>query len=151
MALVHASSLRWPPVLRLLWLWPSTICHEMAHALIGLLTGQRIEGVTVIPRRVKGGWVLGQVSFDGASWQLLPAAMAPLLLIPLAAWAGSEWLTSPAESFFERLLEVYILVVLVEAGFPSAQDYKVGCLPWIGIIAVGLVVYLASPFSGGPR
>eukprot|EP01034_Spumella_vulgaris_P029165 gene29165-36167_t len=45
-----------------------TICHELAHFCIGLLTGARPAGFSVVPRRVGRNWQLGSVSLTRVRW-----------------------------------------------------------------------------------
>jgi len=108
-----------------------TICHELAHFLIGLVTGARPASFTVIPRRAGKGWELGSVVLTRVRWyNAAPAALAPLLIIaiPLAA---ALWRAQPGWRFESRdILLAFLLAPQFLSCWPSAVDWKVALRSW---------------------
>lgn len=98
--LQHALK-RWVPLWAVITL-PATALHEMAHAVVGLLSGARPSSMTLWPQRVSASsWRLGGVGFLNLRWWNGGAvALAPLL-----------W-----------LLVISVLVRLVAAGQPLLPD-----------------------------
>ena len=66
-----------------------TLCHELAHFSVGLLTNAEPIGLSVIPKRIKKpgkghNWELGSVTFANLRWyNAAPSALAPLLVLAL--------------------------------------------------------------------
>ena len=83
MRLTHATY-------RSLWLSalvniPGTVLHELMHFLIGGFMNARPCNFTIIPRRdpATGAYVMGSVGFRNVTfYNAIPAALAPLLLLP---------------------------------------------------------------------
>ena len=76
-----------------------TICHELAHFCVGMLTGARPAAFTVIPRRVGNGWQLGSVCLTRVRWyNAAPAALAPFLVAVLPLLVAL-WRTRPGWHF----------------------------------------------------
>lgn len=150
LAALHGWARRAPTWVWLAWRWPGTVAHELSHALVGVLTGLRVQGVTIWPRKVgalpggKIAWTLGSVSLEGPSWRMLPAALAPLWLVVLGAGLGHEWLLAPAPPVV-RLAQAYLVTSLIQAGLPSSTDFRVGLGPWVGLALLGAVLLAISP------
>lgn len=108
-----------------------TICHELAHFCIGLLTGARPQSFSIIPRRAGRYWQLGAVSFSNVGWyNAAPAALAPLLIlaVPLAvAW----WRTLDGLHF--AWIDAVLALLLAPqflSFWPSWTDWKIACRSW---------------------
>ncbi len=118
-----------------------TICHELAHFLVGFLTGAKPTSLSVIPRRTGRSWELGSVTLSRVRWyNAAPAALAPflILLIPVAvAW----WRTRSAWHF--EWLDVAIAFALAPqflSAWPSRVDWRIAARSWPYLfIIAGLV------------
>jgi hypothetical protein len=127
-----------------------TICHELAHYCVGLLTGARPTSLTVIPRRVaKAGarshWELGSVTLTRVRWyNAAPAALAPFLIILLPLLVA-HWRTAPGWRFqLSDLLIAFALAPQFLSFWPSAVDWRIALRSWpyLMIIAAAGVLLL---------
>lgn len=128
-----------------------TLCHELAHFSVGLLTNAEPVGMSIFPRKIrkpgKGhNWELGSVSFANLRWyNAAPAALAPLLILALpfgVAWWRTRhgWVFEPVD-----LLLTFILAPQFLSFWPSPVDWRLAARSWpwipIGIIAVVTGMY----------
>lgn len=125
-----------------------TLCHELAHFSVGLLTNAEPVGMSVFPRRIKrmkaskpGGhnWELGSVTFANLRWyNAAPAALAPLLvlLVPL----GVAWWRTRSGLRFEPvdLAIMFFLAPQFLSFWPSPVDWKLAARswPWAPLLAL---------------
>jgi hypothetical protein len=117
-----------------------TLCHELAHFSVGLLTGADPTGLTVIPRRRGKVWELGSVTFANLRWyNAAPAALAPFLVL-LLPFAVAVWRTRPGWHFEPLDLALTFLLAPQFLSFwPSPVDWRlaVRSWPWLVVIATG--------------
>jgi hypothetical protein len=126
-----------------------TLCHELAHFSVGLLTNAEPTGLTILPRRRGRVWELGSVTFANLRWyNAAPAALAPLLvlLVPLAvAW----WRTRGAWTFGPVDLALTLLLAPQFLSFwPSPVDWRLAVRSWpwlLMIIATMLALIWIRP------
>ena len=116
-----------------------TLCHELAHFSVGLLTGAEPTGLTIIPRRLGRTWELGSVTFANLRWyNAAPAALAPLLvlLVPLGvAW----WRTRGAWRFGPLDLALTLLLAPQFLSFwPSPVDWRLAARSWPWLVLITL-------------
>lgn len=125
-----------------------TACHELAHYLVGLLTGARPTSLTIIPRRVSRAgartqWELGSVTLTRVRWyNAAPAALAPFLII-LLPFVVAYWRTAPGWHFQPLdLLLAFALAPQFLSFWPSAVDWRIALRSWpyLLIIAVAVAV-----------
>ena len=124
---------------------PGTLCHELAHFGVGLLSNAEPTGINMIPRRRGRVWELGSVTFANLRWyNAAPAALAPflVLLVPLgvAAWrTGPGWQFGPLDLALAPLLAPQYL-----SFWPSPVDWRLAARswPWLVLIAAGAALYL---------
>lgn len=118
-----------------------TICHELAHFLVGLLTGARPGAFTIVPRRVGRHWELGSVTLTRVRWyNAAPAALAPLLIIALP-FAVAWWRTRPGWHFQPLdLLLAFALAPQFLSFWPSPMDWRIALRSWPYLIVIGIVV-----------
>ncbi|WP_229491889.1 hypothetical protein [Massilia sp. HP4] len=126
-----------------------TLCHELAHFSVGLLTNAEPVGMSVFPRRIKqpkGGhnWELGSVTFANLRWyNAAPAALAPLLvlLVPL----GVAWWRTRGGLAFEPLdlAIMFFLAPQFLSFWPSPVDWKLAARswPWAPLLALALACW----------
>lgn len=103
-----------------------TLCHELAHLLVGFITGARPGSFTVIPRRTGQGWTLGAVTLTRLRWfNAAPSALAPLLLIAMPWWVAL--LRTHAGWHFEvkDIVIAFLLAPQFLACWPSGADWKI--------------------------
>lgn len=127
-----------------------TLCHELAHFGVGLLTNADPVGMRIVPRRIKRpgtghNWELGSVTFANLRWyNAAPAALAPLLLlfIPLLV-AG--WRTRDGVQFAPVDLLLMVLLAPQWLSFwPSPVDWRLAARswPWLLVLACGVLGWL---------
>lgn len=125
-----------------------TVCHELAHFGVGLVTAARPVSLTVIPCRVGGGWELGSVQLTRVRWyNAAPAALAPflVLLVPLAVAA---WRTVPGWTF--QPLDAALALLLAPqflAFWPSPVDWKIALRSWPCLLIAALAWCLLARFE----
>ena len=123
-----------------------TLCHELAHFSVGLLTNAEPVGLSVIPKRIKkargsphGGhnWELGSVTFANLRWyNAAPAALAPLLILVLP-FAVAWWRTRRGWAFEPVDLALTLFLAPQFLSFwPSPVDWRLATRswPWIPIL-----------------
>ena len=125
-----------------------TICHEMAHFVVGYMTGAQPASFSITPRRSGRYWTLGVVRMNNVRWfNAAPAALAPLLIvaIPLAvAW----WRTRDGLHFDATdALIALLLAPQFLSFFPSWTDWKIALLSWPYVPLVGAVWWLVHTFT----
>jgi hypothetical protein len=116
-----------------------TLCHELAHFSVGLLTAADPTGLTIIPRRIGRTWELGSVTFANLRWyNAAPAALAPLLvvLVPLAvAW----WRTRHGLRFGAAdLALMFVLAPQFLSFWPSPVDWRLAARSWPYLIIIAV-------------
>jgi hypothetical protein len=121
-----------------------TICHELAHFLVGLLTGARPTSLTIIPRRVGRNWELGSVTLTRVRWyNAAPAALAPFLIIGLP-FLVAHWRTVPGWHFEPAdLLIAFALAPQFLSFWPSAVDWRIALRSWPYMLIIGALAALA--------
>ena len=125
-----------------------TVCHELAHVIIGFLTGAKPGAFTVIPKRKGRHWELGSVTLNRLRWyNALPAALAPLLiiLIPLGvAW----WRTADPRWHYEvqDILLAFVLAPQFLSFLPSKDDWRIAAHGWPLLLIFALPACLAWYF-----
>lgn len=116
---------------------PSVLAHELSHMVMGLATFAGVESISLFPKRVPDGWVLGSVQCSKLGiFNSFPVAMAPLMInIPLAWWM-----------FHLHTTLGYIGAFLfITSSVPSDQDLKVATSSNVGLMVWGCV--LAAVYS----
>lgn len=128
-----------------------TLCHELAHFSVGLLTNAEPIGMSVVPRRIKlakgskgqgraHNWELGSVTFANLRWyNAAPAALAPLLVLFVPI--GVAWWRTRGGLAFEPL-DLALMALLAPqflSFWPSPVDWKLAARswPWAPLLALG--------------
>ncbi len=127
-----------------------TICHELAHFSVGLLTAARPASFSIIPRRVGRGWELGSVVLTRVRWyNAAPAALAPFLLLALP-YLVAAWRTRPGWRFepFDLLLTFAVAPQFL-ACWPSSIDWKIAWRSWPYLVIGGLLWSLSAMLQPG--
>jgi hypothetical protein len=120
-----------------------TICHELAHFFVGLVTGARPTSLTVIPRRAGASWELGSVTLTRVRWyNAAPAALAPFLVITLP-FAVARWRTVPGWTFQPvDLLIAFALAPQFLSFWPSKVDWRIALRSWPYLLIIGAAAAL---------
>jgi hypothetical protein len=131
---------------------PCTILHELAHLLVGFLTGGHPAGLSLLPSRIttseRPAWQLGSVTLrNPGALSCFPTALAPLLYIPLAYLVYCLW-TEMFISSAKSTIGMYLTIgILLGSSVPSSSDIRVafasstGTIFYLGIILCA-VTYL---------
>jgi hypothetical protein len=123
-----------------------TVCHELAHFLVGLVTAAQPASFSVIPHRAGAGWELGSVTFNRVRWyNALPTALAPFLILALPVLVAS-WRAGPGWRFhwLDLALAFFIAPQFLMC-WPSKADWQIALRSWpypvIAALLWGAVVY----------
>lgn len=118
---------------------PGTLLHETMHYLVGLVLNARPCNFTVFPTRGEdGNYVMGSVGFRNVTfYNAVPAAMAPLLLLPLGFYVNRHLLPLLPPTFVNYVLYVLLQTIIIENAVPSRADFRVA-----GMYVTGVIMYL---------
>jgi hypothetical protein len=121
-----------------------TICHEMMHFLVGWLSGARPAGLSIIPVKQGGHWLLGSVTLTRVRWyNAAPAALAPMLIIVIP-FAVAWWRTGPGWKFEPLdLLIAFALAPQFLSFWPSMVDWRIALRSWPYLFIIAGVAWLA--------
>ena len=127
-----------------------TICHELAHFCVGLLTAAHPASFSILPRRVGAGWELGSVMLKRVRWyNAAPAALAPILILSLPVLVA-VWRTRPGWHFESLdLLLAFAVAPQFLACWPSAIDWKIAARSWPYMAIGALLWWLLDRFQPG--
>lgn len=126
---------------------PSTIAHEFLHFAVGHLVWGRPAKFSVWPHRAPGGvYVYGMVGFENVRWwNAAPAALAPLLALPIAV-AAAWWRGRTSISLGAWDMAIWFGNAQLLAGsWPSATDWRLAGRSW-PLLVIGAVS--ASAYFG---
>jgi hypothetical protein len=117
-----------------------TLCHELAHFSVGLLTGADPTAVSIMPRRRGRVWELGSVTFANLRWyNAAPAALAPLLVL-LVPFAVALWRTGPGWHFGAADLALtFVLAPQFLSFWPSPVDWRLAARSWPYLIIIAAI------------
>lgn len=125
---------------------PGTILHETAHFLVGLVFNAKPTSFSLFPRKSGGVYVMGSVGFRNITfYNALPAAMAPLLLLPIGFYLNRYFFTAVNISIWTYLVYILLQTIIIENSLPSTTDFRVGFKYISGVAICGalLILYLA--------
>lgn len=119
---------------------PGTLLHEAMHFMIGLVLNARPCNFTILPKRSLEGYVMGSVGFRNATfYNALPAALAPLLLLPIGFYLNRYLLPEVKPTLVNCILYILLQTVIIENAMPSKADLKVAMIYKSGVIFYGIV------------
>ncbi len=120
---------------------PGTILHETMHFAIGLIMNARPTSYDLIPRRDgNGNYVMGSVGFRNiTSYNALPAALAPLFLLPIGYYLNIWYFDNVNINIFNYILYILLQTIIIENAVPSSTDFKVAFSYPIGLIFYGFI------------
>ncbi|MDD4556383.1 MAG: hypothetical protein PHE89_03535 [Alphaproteobacteria bacterium] len=118
---------------------PGTFLHELMHFFVGGFLNAQPCNFSVFPKKnLNGEYVMGSVGFRNITfYNALPAAMAPLLLLPIAFLLNRYWLPEITPSTLNYVFYILLQTIIIENAIPSGQDFKVA-----GRFFSGVVIYI---------
>jgi len=119
---------------------PATIAHELLHFVVGHLVCARPTKFSVWPHRALGGvYVYGMVEFENVRWwNAAPAALAPLLTLPIAGVAA-WWRSRTSISLGAWDIAIWFGIAQLLAGsWPSATDWRLAGRSWPLLVIGGV-------------
>ena len=118
---------------------PGTLLHETMHFLVGGFLNAQPCNFTILPRRgLEGEYVMGSVGFRNITfYNAVPAALAPLLLLPLGFYFNRYFLPQMQPTLVNYILYVLLQTIIVENAIPSRTDFNVA-----GKFFSGVVLYI---------
>ena len=121
---------------------PGTILHELMHFVVGLFLNARPCNFNLIPRKNEdGNYVMGSVGFTNITfYNAVPAAMAPLLLLPIGFYINRYLLPLIQPSFVNYTIYVLLQTVIIENAMPSAADFRVAKMYFLGMVMYGVLL-----------
>ena len=121
---------------------PGTILHELMHFLVGLVLNARPCNFTVFPRRdMMGNYVMGSVGFRNVTfYNAVPAALAPLLLLPLGFYINRYVLPMMPATLLNYILYVLAQTIIIENAIPSRTDFRVAGMYFSGVLLYSVLL-----------
>ena len=118
---------------------PGTLLHELMHFLVGGFLNAQPCNFTILPRRSPSGdYVMGSVGFRNITfYNAVPAALAPLLLLPIGFYFNRYFLPQMNPTLFNYIFYVLLQTIIVENAIPSRTDFNVA-----GQYFTGVVLYI---------
>ncbi len=126
---------------------PATIAHELLHFVVGHLVWARPTRLSIFPHRSPNGvYVYGMVAFENVRWwNAAPAALAPLLSLPIAA-ASALWRTRTLATLEASDIAIWFgLAQLLVGAWPSPTDLRLAGRSWplLAIAGISASAYFA--------
>lgn len=127
-----------------------TICHELAHLVVGQLVGARPVSLSIIPRRIalpgkRWQWRLGSVTLSRVTWyNAAPSALAPLLIVLLPL--GVAWWRTRGDWHFAPLDLALALALAPQwlSFWPSAADWRIAARSWPCLLIIAGIAVAIS-------
>ncbi len=120
---------------------PGTILHETMHFVIGLFLNARPCNFTIFPKKdaFTGDYVMGSVGFRNITfYNAIPAALAPLLLLPLSFYINRYLLPFVPHTVLGYILYVLLQTIIIENAVPSRADFKIAFSFPHGLLLYGI-------------
>ena len=120
---------------------PGTLLHELMHFIVGWFLNAKPCNFTLIPRRGEdGSYVMGSVGFTNVTfYNAVPAALAPLLLLPIGFYINRYILPQIEPSFANYTLYMLLQTIIIENAMPSSADFKVARMYFTGVVMYGVL------------
>ncbi|MDR5728943.1 MAG: hypothetical protein RB191_16125 [Terriglobia bacterium] len=120
---------------------PGVTAHELAHFLVALVTGSNPKPISLVPKRIPGGWELGSVIFTPHWASAALVALAPLYLLPPAALFLDDLAGNAGRS--AQFIVGYCVATLICNAWPSSTDWNVAFKHPIGLLLIASLGWLA--------
>lgn len=121
---------------------PGTFLHELMHFLVGGFLNARPCNFTIFPRRdLNGNYVMGSVGFRNVTfYNAVPAALAPLLLLPLGFYINRYILPIMPATLLNYVLYILAQTIIIENAIPSRTDFKVAGMYFSGVLLYSVLL-----------
>jgi hypothetical protein len=120
-----------------------TICHEVAHYCVGLLTRAKPISFSIIPRRSGRQWTLGYVEFANLRWyNAAPTALAPILILAIPVAVGAWRVARPWSFDWTDLGIAFLLAPQFLSFWPSRDDWGLAVASWPYLVVAGGGIWL---------
>lgn len=121
---------------------PGTVLHEFMHYWVGLVMNAHPCNFTIFPKRdPEGYYVMGSVGFRNiTAYNAVPAAMAPLLLLPLGFYINRYLLPLLPMNLTNYVLYVLLQTIIIENAMPSRADFRVAGMYLTGVVMYGAIL-----------
>jgi len=117
-----------------------TFFHELMHLIFSSLLNGKPTRVSLFPKRVEDGFILGYVQSSNIRWyNAFPIAMAPIILMYFAFYVNQNFFYYFEDNLVTYIVYIYVQVSLIDSSIPSTQDFKVA------FGNLGFVLYLSIP------
>ena len=115
---------------------PGTFLHELMHFLVGGFLNARPCNFSLLPKKnAEGDYVMGSVGFRNiAFYNAVPAAMAPLLLLPIGFYLNRYYLPQMQPTLLNYVMYVLLQTIIVENAIPSRTDFRVAGKYFSGVV-----------------
>jgi hypothetical protein len=109
-----------------------TLCHEIAHYVIGFLTNARPTSINIIPKRIdRHHYQMGAVTFSNLRWyNAVFTALAPIIILAIPLFYA-EWHVNHSSGFgWEDAAMMFILAPQFLCFWPSRTDWVLALRSW---------------------
>lgn len=135
---------------------PGTLLHELSHFMVGGFLNAKPTSFQLMPRNAGDGtYVMGSVGFYNLTfYNTLPAALAPLSLLPFGYWVNQNLTNYLAPTLLNYVFYVLVQTILIENAIPSRTDIRVllkhypSIFFYIVVSIVGYYMYINGMFNG---
>ena len=108
---------------------PGTLLHELMHFFVGAFMNAHPCDFTLLPRRnLEGDYVMGSVGFRNITfYNAVPAALAPLLLLPIGFYVNRYFLPMMDPTYFLSFPSFAVRMMILQAPSPCHHPYHPSC------------------------
>jgi hypothetical protein len=129
----------------ILFVLPGTLAHELSHWCVALVTNAKPKLPSILPRRTKAGWLLGQVVFSNPRWyNTALVTLAPLMLLPLAVWFYVDEIALLPLISVWHWLALYMAIAVAYSTLPSATDIRLAWQYSALVLIAGCVIAVTA-------
>ena len=123
--------------------FPATLAHELMHYVVALITFGKPKAPYLWPRKTELGWVAGHVDCQRlTAFNVVPIAMAPFVLLPLAYWCYQQ--SHYSVSTQQVALWIIAAGICFIGAIPSRHDFKLMFRFPISVLLWGAICLVAS-------
>jgi hypothetical protein len=121
---------------------PGTFAHETMHFILGVFFKAKPTSVSIIPKKIESGYVLGSVSFSNMNFiNALPVSMAPFFLIPLSFYLMVHFSDYFLFNEMNRVYAGFFIYNLWISSIPSVTDFKLLLKFPLTIVFYGIIIF----------
>ncbi|MGZ3235967.1 MAG: hypothetical protein ACXU8A_01165 [Burkholderiaceae bacterium] len=109
-----------------------TLCHEMAHYIVGFLTNARPTSISIIPRKIdRHHYQMGAATFSNLRWyNAAITALAPILILAIPL-LYADWRVRNSSGFTGGdVAMMFFLAPQFLCFWPSRTDWMLALRSW---------------------